>query len=235
MRNRSLFRTPCVILLTLLVCFGTSACTMFRQTKKEIWSYLNDSCKSRAYKRVILSDYINKRFDRKAPVRMAVVPFSVPANLAQISDQQPGIGNKLAWQLHSELLSNEAVPIVEVFNRQDWPRKSEEFYTGNFGAISLADQAGYDLVLVGMVQDLKYQGSMSAEAKLIEVSSGITVWYGQSTVETDAPQYERDQIREDLIGDYVPRKPSAIPINDLVDMMSGCIASNLLAEEPAPL
>ncbi|MCB0340129.1 MAG: hypothetical protein KDD53_11020, partial [Bdellovibrionales bacterium] len=131
-----------------------------------------------------LNEYISKRFPLKAPVRMAVIPFSVPANLSGYSDEHPSVGSKLAWKIHSLLLTTGRVPIVEVFNRQDWPGKKEEFFVGNFGAISNALEAEYDLVLIGYVEPLSTSHGMTIYSKVIDVDGGITVFYGRIDANT---------------------------------------------------
>lgn len=212
------------IVLTLPLMLSLSGCVYIRRLYTE-------PCKNRAYVQLIVEDYLSRRFHSKAPVRVAVVPFSVPANFASMSDERPGLGNELAWQLHAKLLESGRLPVVEVFNRPDWPRKKAEFFTGNFGALSFAEQAGYDLVLVGLLEELRDTTHMSAHAKLIEVESGITVWYGKSTVESLNPSYKREGGIPWPIGTFRPDMLEPAP---LVDNLTSCIVTGLLSEKPVP-
>ncbi len=157
---------------------------------------------------------------------MAVVPFSVPANLASQSSEHPGLGNQLAWSVQREFLGTELVPIVEVFNRVDWPGKKDEFFTGNFGAISFAREAGYDLVLVGYVEPLKGMDSLVVHTKIIEVESGLTVSFIRSTTTTNRKLVDRGL---DIVSikDF---KPSMLYSNELVDKAAQCVVHGIKAD-----
>ena len=158
---------------------------------------------------------------------MAVIPFSFPANLAAFNTDHRGLGNRLAWQVHSELLHREEIPIVEVFNRQDWPGKRDEFYTGNFGALQRARAAGYDLVLVGMLKDLTSLTSLTSDVKIIEVESGTTLWYARTMVGNNnyisaknKPWYSS-----------ATAEPANLQIDPLVTTLGQCIAAGIIEDE----
>lgn len=141
-----------------------------------------EPCKTRAYVETSISGFVSSRYPSHAPVRMAVIPFTVPANLTAFDITRSSLAEDLARSVHAELLRIEALPIVEVFPREDWPGKREEFFTGNYGALTLARQAGYDLVLVGFVEPFTSLERMTAYAKVIEIASGITLFYGKTEV-----------------------------------------------------
>jgi len=184
-----------------------------------------DECKNHAYIQQPVRSYLSRRFPRNAPVRLAVIPFTVPANITSWNDQQPGFGTLLARELKKELLKTQLIPIVELFERLDWPAKRHEFHTGNHGALGLARHAGYDLVLVGFMDHPASMHEMTTEAKLIDVHSGTTIWYGQSIVENTNPQAQRD-------GPWwnSRRIPSRFPINSLLDDTAQCIARSMEQE-----
>lgn len=189
--------------------------------------YPNETCNSQAYVHSILLDHITSRFGSGAPVRLAVIPFSTPANLSRFSDQRPGLGNVLAWQLQSALLKTGELPIVEVLNRQDWPGKKEEFFTGNHGALAQARSAGYDIILVGALEVAHDASRLSAVAKVIEVESGITLWYGQ----TSARSYKdvTNRITSDLL--LTKRQPNQMDyMHDMVNKLSACLAEAIMSE-----
>ena len=211
---------PGVILLTLSCSVLLSACSL-------IGEHYAETCNSRAYTRNILSDYITSRFPSNAPVRMAIIPFSVAANVSTYGDERPGLGNILSWKVHQYILASQTIPIVEVLNRQDWPGKKEEFFTGNFGAISRAREAGYDLVLIGYLESLKSMDTMTAYTKVIDVESGITLWYGQSTSSTYRPDIKRARYGLRL----EPSRPDMLFTDDLVGGLAQCIAAAVTSEE----
>ena len=205
--------------LTLLSLSLAAGCSLTRH-------YVNDPCKSRAYIRTVIPDYVSTRFQSNAPVRVAIVPFSVPANVAGMNNELPGLGNDLAWKIHERFVDSNVFPIVEVFNRQDWPRKKEEFHTGNFGAIASARDAGYDLVFVGNVDPMKSLDELSATTKLIETESGTTVWFGQTTARSEARN-----INKSLSNYYLAdRVPSTFDLGGLEEDLSRCIVREVTRE-----
>lgn len=182
-----------------------------------------EPCKSRAFIGANLADYISTRFNRNAPVRLAIVPYSVPANLSFAGAERPGLGSDIAQRLQSELLPTGLVPIVEVFNRQDWPAKKDEFFRGNFNALQMARDAGYDLVMVGNIQPQRSMDSFTAQTKVIEVESGTTVFYGESTVATNRPGWE--EARTAIWLDQVT--PNQLYIPDMLHELSRCIVRSV--------
>lgn len=88
-----------------------------------------------------------------------------------------------------ELQATGELPIVELFNRDRWPGKREEFFTGNYGAIQMARDAGYDLALVGYLQNIQNDQDMVLSTKLIDVTSGVTIWSAQTTSSSNKRQY----------------------------------------------
>ncbi len=215
-----------VKILTLTLVLALSACSYFRRAQREF----NGTCTNHAYTQLNLEDYLTRRFHSKAPVRLGVVPFSVPANFASRGVESPGIDMKLAWQVQSKLLAGGIVPIVEIFNRLDWPGKKDEFFTGNFGALSFAREAGYDMVLVGYVQPINSLQSMTVQTKVIEVESGITVWYGESIVTPYDPNFERSN-KWWWFGET---RPDILNLDLTLNDLSNCIVQGIEGEEDLP-
>ena len=213
-------RLAYVNILTLVFVFLASGCSY-------IHAQLGETCNSRAHVQMILVDYLSRRFASHSPVRLAIIPFSVPANLSGYNTERPGVGDQLAWKIHSEWLQNAAVPIVEVLNRQDWPGKKEEFFTGNHGAIAMAREAGYDLVQVGLVENLRSTDALTVHSKIIEVESGITVWYATSTVVTRRPELQSAAAMTGLVN----RVPALLYTPEMVDSAAVCLVKEATSEE----
>lgn len=215
-----------VKILTTCLLSLLSGCTLY----KDLRYHYDVPCKNHANVQFIFEDYVSRRFHSQSPVRVAVIPFSTQANISYTDFQFQGLGNKLAWEVHANLMASGRIPVIEVFNRQDWPGKMEEFFTGNFGAISFARQAGYDMVLVGYVEPIRQLGQMEAHAKLIEVESGVTVWYGRSSFTESYSDFQR-------AGHswwFGKRRPDKIMGTRIAEDLAVCIARNLLSEEPTP-
>lgn len=210
--------TTCVKLLTCTLVISLTSCAYLKDRTL-------DQCKTHAYVETVLEDYLSRRYQSGAPVRMGIIPLAVSANLTQRPFQYRGLGNTLAYQLHAHFLNRETVPIVEVLNREDWPGKKEEFYTGNFGALSQAREAGYDLILVGIVDHYNPFSEITASTKLIEVESGVTIWYGKTTAHTMRRDYHRGA---DYLG-IEDRNPSKTFADDLEPHLTKCIANEILS------
>jgi hypothetical protein len=208
-----------VVLLTLSLTASLTGCSLFAARYAE-------DCKTRAYVRSDVEEFMKTRYSTTSPVRVAVIPFSVPASLSASEMELPGLGNQLAWRLHGELLKRQLFPIVEVFNRHDWPMKKEEFFTGNFNALRDARDAGYDLALIGHLADPRSLDGWSIYSKLIETESGITLWYGRSDVQSNRTEW-RNREAFFWLND---RRPDLIPIEPLIEASARCLVDQIHLE-----
>ena len=86
---------------------------------------------------------------------MAIIPFDVPEGFAQPGNESAHFGRQLASLMVQQFQASGEVKIVELFNQAHWPGKREEFFTGNHRALQLAADAGYDLVMVGYMEELR--------------------------------------------------------------------------------
>jgi len=188
----------------------------------------SDTCNSHAYVRTVLADHISSRYASNAPVRMAIIPFAVPANIAAYDNENPGVGNALAWKIQAGILQSEQIPIAEVLNRQDWPGKKEEFFTGNFGSIGLAREAGYDLVLVGYVEGIADLSTMVAFSKIIETESGMTLWYSKTTAQVSGKKRTDRILAHARMGE---RRPDILYTTELIDDLAECIVRDSMSED----
>ncbi len=191
---------------------------------------VEEDCNYRAHLRTPIDLYISKRFPKDAPVRVGILPFSVPANLSGQSDEVPGLGNEIAWRVKEQLLSTGILPIVEVLSRHAWPGRRAEFHTGNFEAIEMARHAGYDLVFLGNIERLSSLDSLTAQGKLVETESGMTVWSGTSTASTN--RHNRESIRPHAF--FIKREPNKVYTRLLADELAMCIRKNMMSEEVMP-
>jgi hypothetical protein len=207
-----------VKLLTIAFVVSLTSCAYIKQ--RTLYE-----CKTHAYVETVIEDYLSRRYQSTAPVRMGIIPLVVSVNLTQKPFQYRGLGNELAYQIQAHFLNRETVPIVEVLNREDWPGKKDEFYTGNFGALSQAREAGYDLILVGIVDDYNPTTEIVASTKVIEVESGITLWYGKTTSHTISKGYQRTA---DYLG-IEEHNPSKSFGTELSQELTKCIANEILS------
>jgi hypothetical protein len=203
--------------MTLLMSVVFAAGCTYTQRHKEV-------CNSRAYLKEDIESYITSRFDSGAQVRMAIIPFSTPANLSWQNPQQQGLGRELAWKFQSEFLAAGSVPIVEVMNREDWPGKREEFWTGNFGALAQAREAGYDLVMVGNVDPMKTTDSLTIYSKIIDADAGVTIWSGATTVATKKQEIDRGRF-----GDIIAPKirPDLLYLDEMINLAASCTTQEI--------
>lgn len=192
----------------------------------EITHHLTYRCKNRAYANAGLEDYISSRFHSGAPVRLGIIPFAVPANFSGYNSEMPGIGNTLSWKVQAQLLDRQIVPIVEVLNRASLPGHKDEFFTGNFGSIDMAREAGYDLVMIGYLEPIRSLDEAKLHSKIIEVESGVTVYYGESTLSSNQRRF--DKVESTIFGG---EKPSLIYSNELFDNLARCVVEGATDEE----
>ena len=211
-----------VILLTL------AGCSTMREYTR---SSTQESCTAHAYLRSPVVDHIRARFPTNAPVRLAIVPFTVPENYSAPRNGVPGVGFDIARRVQARMLGEPVVPIVEVLNREDWPNKKDEFYSGNYGALSQAREAGYDLVLVGMVDAQRSMTDITSYAKLIEVESGMTLWYGRLDVGTMRDSWDSARAQFGV----TDRMPNRIYFEELLEELAACVASEAFHMDPSPL
>lgn len=206
-----------VILLTPLALL--SGCLMINR-------YVGDDCNTRAYVRTDIPGFIDQRFKGGTTARMAVIPFVAQANFTAQNSELPGVSDQLAWSVHRELLGYDTLPIIEVFNRQDWPGKKDDFFTGNFGALTLARDAGYDLVLVGYLERIVRLDEWTVHTKIIDVDSGTTLWYGTSRITNN----RADLLEVSSVMGMTDRRPDILNVKEMVDRAGLCIAHDIMVD-----
>ncbi len=158
---------------------------------------------------------------------MAVFPFEVPETFAPAGNESLHFGRELARKFHAELLGRKLVPIVELFNRDRWPGKRAEFFTDNNGAIELARQAGYDLALVGYMEEIKDDRSIVVYTKVIDTESRITLWHAKSTVVSHAREVNKFFGAVGTLKD----RPELFNFREKADEMARCTVLRMGAEE----
>ena len=210
--------------MTLLLVFSFSGCTW---VSHKTYDRIEDECKTHAYIDNRLPEFITQRYGRKSQARLGIIPLSVPANFAGQGPGRPDWGYDFAVMLDQELLATSEIPVVEVLDRRDWPGKAEEFSAGNFGAIQIARDAGYDLVLVGMLQPLKTNNELSISTKVIETESGITVWYGT----TNIISYQEDIHRSAAYINLTTLSPDKVYTPQMASSMAKCLAKKIVLQE----
>lgn len=206
-----------VISLTLLTL--TSGCAFLGR-------HLAETCKTRAYVKTDLEGYISQRFTPNSPVRLGIIPFSAAANVAGRGDELPGLGHQIAATMQRELLKTEVFPIAEMLNRQDWPGKKEDFFSGNFAALAYSRDAGYDLMLVGYLDPMERADTYRLHTKLVEVESGTTLWYGTTTAVTN----RHDMWEVSSFVGLTDRRPDLLYTGELVDSVARCAAAEIVKE-----
>lgn len=219
----AIIHSPCVKKLTkCLVLSSTAISTLLTTGCGMIGNIHEESCKSYAYIDQDLEDYISLRFHSDSPVRLGIIPFSVPVNLATGSSAGPDVAYMLAARIHSGFLKDQRIPIVEILDRVDWPGKRDEFFTGNFGALHQARAAGYDLVMVGLIDWGPTINTLVAHVKIIDPENGVTIWYGKSVANTVKPIGEKLNVKFGFALD----RPDLVWSDALVHELAECILAS---------
>jgi len=215
------FKLLNVIILTLISLFSTGC-------SSKLLSWLHDNelqCKNRAYIHIPVEEYINERYSSSPLVRVALVPFEVPASFSRNIAGWMNFQEEITQSLHVKLLESGKFQLLEIFKTH--PLRKDDFITGNYEITELAKQAGYDLLLVGQVGNLSGVTQLSGTAKLIDVNTGITVWYGQSQV----GKVSYSTSRRDAFGVFGRDRPDYMPFRLLADQFTSCLVENIFSEE----
>lgn len=157
--------------------------------------WIGESCTIRADIDENLTDYVSARTASGKPARLAILPFDVPENFYSPANL-PGsthtnAAQELARRLQTALLATGELGIVEVFDREVWQRKRDEFFRGNYGGLEQARLAGYDYLIVGMLEPIVNDETLLFQTKVIDLSSNITLWSGQTEVSSNARSWDR--------------------------------------------
>ncbi|RMD83908.1 MAG: hypothetical protein D6808_07875 [Candidatus Dadabacteria bacterium] len=192
----------------------------------------SETCNIHAYVKTDLDSYITSRFPKNSPVRLAVIPFTVPANFTGYGAGRKNLGTELAAAMQRRILEKELVPIAEVFNREYWPGKEGEFFSGNFGALAQAREAGYDLVLVGLVDNLSSLNAITVYTKIIDVDAGVTLWYGKATAQASITEnYDRRSRNPLKYIVNVRTRPDLLYFSDIIDEVVNCSTDEIASIE----
>ena len=138
-----------------------------------------------------------------------------------------GLENRLAQDLHDELLNFKTIPIVEVLPREDWPGKRDEFGTGNFTALKMGRDAGYDLILVGILEPITSLDRLTIYTKLLDADNGVTIWYGKSTVSSDRGYVDSLEVHTGIKN----ARPAELYTEPIIRELSECAADAIMKDE----
>jgi hypothetical protein len=203
-----------VILLT-LVCL-LSSCSF-------LGAQVGEWCNTRAWISTDLESYVYQHFKQGQQARVGVVPFISQANLSDRSDGFRGLGTEIAWGVQRELLATEIFPIVQMLAQEDWPGRKQEFFSGNYGSMEFARNAGLNFLLIGYVDWPQRLDEWVVYSKLIDVNTGATLWYGTSTVKTHRP----DLLEVSSTLGMTDRRPDIYNMQPIRDAAAHCIVHDM--------
>ncbi len=186
----------------------------------------NEGCNIRTYIDLGLSDYVTNRFHSQQKPRFAVVPFEVPETFAPPGNVSQNFGRDMANLFQQQLLQRGELGIIENFDRDRWPGKRAEFFTGNYGAIELARNAGYDFVIVGFMKDIVNESELTLLTRVIDTANSITVWYGETTAFTTEREARRTISR--LSRGWVKDRPELFDFPGRTDLLISCTTQRLI-------
>lgn len=158
---------------------------------------------------------------------MAIMPFSVPANLATQDAARPGYDMLAARLLHAELLTANELPVVELLNRAGWPGNRDDFAFGNFEAIRQARDSGYDLLLLGQIAELSTPEAFTAYTKIIDVDSNTTVWSARYDIHSNRKNWQ-------YLGANVAatrRRPDQFAFTPMLEKLAACVRHTVISNQ----
>lgn len=156
--------------------------------------HLSPSCKSRAFVRIGVEDYLRTNYPRADSVRAVVLPFLAPLNLkaARFEQVPESFGGEVARILQTQLLSAGILPIVELSFHGPRVSPFTDLFGGNHELLDWARTQGYDLVIIGQVEQFSSLEELTLTGKVIDVTRGVTLWYGRGAVSSQRapiPEY----------------------------------------------
>lgn len=184
----------------------------------------------RIYSNAELPAYVKSQYHSGQPVRMGIVPFDVPENFAPANSEAARYGHELARKFQLEFRRSGEVAVIELFDRDRWPGKREEYFNGNYGAIEIARNAGYDLVMVGFLEDIKNDEDLVLYTKIIDVTKNVTVWDGRTTV-TSRAREENRQMADVFLA---TERPDLFAFPERAEKLVTCSIDHILTGTPVP-
>ncbi len=179
----------------------------------------------RTYTDAGLSDYVKDRFHSKQFVRVAIIPFDVPETFAPPGNESLHFGREMARKFQGEFIRTGVLPIVELFNVDRWPGKREEFFEGNYQAMMFARDAGYDLVVVGYLEELRNDEELNVYTKIIDTGNYMTLWYGKTMV------YSRDRTWRKVLAEarMFKDRPDLFNFAERTEELALCTVNRIVA------
>lgn len=173
-------------------------------------------------------DYVSQRYHRDQPKRYGVLPFDTQENFAAPGSMPGSVLNDLphdlARRFQAELSRTSELGIVEVFDQTPWQGKKEEFFQGNYRALQLARNAGYDFLVVGQLEPSRTAETFIIYTKIIDLSDNVTVWYARTEVTSNTKAWEKG------VGVIVPQKarPDLLYSRERFDEFAECTANYIV-------
>jgi len=152
----------------------------------------DDQCKIRTYiddgGTALLSNRFVDTNYRDRPIRIAVIPFSIPEHFAVWGSYEGHLGWELARVFWADLLAAKVEGTIELVAANTWAGESEEFFEGNYRNIEIARQAGYSHIILGYLKEPTSDGILRVYTKLIDVGTSHTMWFSLTEVEKGGNQ-----------------------------------------------
>lgn len=199
------------ILVMLITLISFCSCAVLDITESQ-------PCKNHTNINTNLKKYITKRYLNKKLLRLGIFPFSVPANFTAKSLDRLDFGIVIAQKLQPYLLSSNLFTTVELLDYPEWSGKKQEFFANNLQAIEIARNIGLDFVVLGYLSPQNHIEQMTVYSKIIDVNTGITVYYGETTAFNEYLK-ERKSLKAALTTQY---QPSDFRIDDLTQTLMTC-------------
>lgn len=186
-----------------------------------------EGCNIRTYIDVGFDNYLSQQNRTKKILRMAVVPFDVPETFAPVGRENINYGIELAKRFQQQLLGKTPGLIVELFDRERWPGKREDFLKGNYQAIELARNAAYDLVAVGYMEEITNSSDLVILTKIIDVTNSVTLWDARTVVYTTQRTLRSNLSRVGAVED----QPDLFAFPERTQKFAQCTVERLLSTE----
>jgi hypothetical protein len=166
-----------------------SACGLFER-------HVQTACKSHAYVRVNVEDYLKAAFPPNHGASVVLLPFVAPQNVGigatRFGQFPESFGTEIARIAQGQMLEYGVIPVVSLATQGPRVAPYADMFGGNYEAMEWARTQGYDLVFIGQLEPLSSLESVSITGKLIDVTKQVTLWYGRAKIDS------RSQLARDL-------------------------------------
>ena len=187
-------------------------------------------CKMRTHINVGLQDYLSSRFHSPKVPRVGILPFLVQETFASSARPDLHQGRMFAQMVKLELVSQaDDLGVIEFFDVDIGPDKKEDFERGNYIAIETARRAGYDLVVIGKMAEIRNEHDIEVTIRIIDTANNVTLWHSKNILYSQEREWRRSLANFAVFG--VDDRPDLFDLPARTAELAKCSVRRILRED----